>query len=385
MSDTEVLLADTQGVDATPRRVMDWPAIFAGAAIAAGVTVVLTGFTTALGLGSISAEPGEQGGGFMGVLVALFAFLGMLLAYALGGYVAGRMRTRAAGVSSDETMARDGTHGLTVWAVGTLLATLLTVMIATGGLRTVGNAAASLAEAGGSAVGGALQGTGQVVGGVVSGAGQVAGGAISGAGQAIGGLAQGAGQAAGGGGLQDMLPGGMQANPIDYLADQLLRPQPGATTNFSNEAIRRELGNILGNVIRTGELSEADRTYLVQALAARTELSEQEINQRLDQTVQSITAIRDDAQQRLDQARTQAEELAAQAKAEAERLQAEAQARLEEAKQTAIDATEAARKAAIWTALLLAISSIVAAGVAFAAAVKGGQDRDSGRFWLRRS
>ncbi|MBA4491683.1 hypothetical protein H1S04_13145 [Paracoccus sp. S1E-3] len=321
----------------------------------------------------------------MGTLIALFAFLGMLLAYALGGYVAGRMRTPASGISTDETVARDGTHGLTVWAVGTLLATLLTVMVATSGLRTVGNTAASLAEAGGSAVGGALQGTGQVVGGVVSGAGQVAGGAISGAGQAIGGIAQGAGEAAGGDSMQNMLPGGFQANPIDYLTDQLLRPQPGVTTtNFSNEAIRREIGNIFGNVVRTGELSDADRAYLVQALAARTELPEQEINQRIDQAVETVTTLRNEAQQRLDEARAQAEELATQARAEAERLQTEAQTRLEEAKQAAIDAAEAARKTAVWTAFLLAASSIVAAAVAFVAAIKGGQDRDSGRFWLHR-
>ncbi|MBC9247517.1 hypothetical protein H4P12_12545 [Paracoccus sp. 11-3] len=334
----------------------------------------------------MSAEPGRGIGGFTGALVALFAFLGMLLSYALGGYIAGRMRTPVPGIGADEVAARDGTHGLTVWAVGTLLATFFALSLAAGGLRTVGNTAAAVAEAGGAAVGGALQGTGQVVGGVVSGVGQVAGGAISGAGQAVGGLSQGAGEAAGTNGFQDMLPPGLQSNPIDYLTDQLLRPQQQTTpTTFSDEAIRREVGNIIGNIVRTGELSDADRTYLVQALAARTQLSEQEINQRIDQSVQSITAIREEAQQRLDEARAQAEDLAQQARAEAERLQTEAQAQLDEARQAAIDAAESARKAAVWSALLLAVSSIISALVAFAAAIKGGQDRDHGRFWLRRS
>ena len=105
--------------DATPpRSIMDWPAILSGAAIAAGAMVVFTGFTAAIGLGSVSAEPGEGLGTFASILVGLFAFLSTLASYALGGYVAGRMRTPATAtaspttVTADETRARDGVHGL---------------------------------------------------------------------------------------------------------------------------------------------------------------------------------------------------------------------------------------------------------------------------------
>ncbi|RJL06099.1 hypothetical protein D3P06_04780 [Paracoccus aestuarii] len=36
---------------------VDWPAVFAGAVIAAGASIVFTGFTAAIGLGSVSADP----------------------------------------------------------------------------------------------------------------------------------------------------------------------------------------------------------------------------------------------------------------------------------------------------------------------------------------
>ena len=73
---------------------VDWASILAGAAIAAGASVVFTGFTAAIGLGSVSAEPGEGLGTFALILVGLFAFASMVAVYGLGGYVSGRMRRR---------------------------------------------------------------------------------------------------------------------------------------------------------------------------------------------------------------------------------------------------------------------------------------------------
>ncbi|WP_246020736.1 hypothetical protein [Paracoccus subflavus] len=364
-----------------PRRIMDWPAILSGAAIAAGAMVVFTGFTAAIGLGSVSAEPDEGLGTFAAILVGLFAFLSTLAAYALGGYVAGRMRTPTTGIGADETRARDGVHGLTVWAVGTLVSAILTLGILSGGVRAVGSAAGTVVEAGGSAVGGALQGAGQLAGGVVGGVGQVAGGVISGAGQAAGGALQGAGQAAGEGTLQDMLPEGMQQNPMDYITNRLLRPEETASNAFSDEAIRNEIAGMMGTVLRTGELPQEDRDYLVRALAARTQLTQPEVEARVDEAVTQVQDLRAEAEQRLEEARAQAQEAIDTAQAEAQRLQDEAQQRLEEARQSAIDAAESARSAAVWSAFLLAASTLIAGAVAFLAAIRGGRDRDDGRVW----
>jgi ElaB/YqjD/DUF883 family membrane-anchored ribosome-binding protein len=386
---------------ARARSVVDWPAIIAGAAIAAGATVVLTGFTTAMGLGSVSAEPGEGMGMFAAILVGLFGFVTMVASYALGGYVAGRMRTRQAGVEPDEVKARDGVHGLTVWAVGTLLGAILTLGLLSGGIRAAGNAASTVVEAGGSAVGGALQGAGQVAGGVVGGVGQLAGGAISGAGQLAGGALQGVGNAAGEGGLTDMLPQGMQQNPLEYITDRLLRADAGAAPGgaaapagdtaatagapapqtASDETLRREITGIIASVVRTGELADGDREYLIDAVAARTQLSEDEVETRVDQAVTEVQDLRAEAEQKLEEARAKAEEAMAAAKAEAEKLRAEAEQKLEETRQAAIDAAEAARSGAVWTAFFLAASSLIAGVAAFLAAIRGGQDRDTGRVW----
>ena len=92
---------------------------------------------------------------------------------------------------------------------------------------------------------------------------------MSGAGQAVGGAAAGVGQAAEGT-LGDALPEGLASNPLDYLTDGLLRQNTPAA-GYSEAALRREVSGILMSLIRTGEISETDRQYLVSAAAARTQ------------------------------------------------------------------------------------------------------------------
>ncbi|AXC51310.1 hypothetical protein DRW48_14305 [Paracoccus suum] len=371
------------------RGYVDWGAIFAGAAIAAGVSVIMTAFAAALGLGSISDE-GVSGFGL--VLTALFTVISMVAAYMLGGYIAGRMRRRVDGAASEEVTARDGIHGLVVWSLGTLLGGFLAVSAITGGAKAVGSAAGTAIEAAGSAVGGIAQG-----------AGNLAGGAISGVGQAVGGVASGAGQAAGPA-LADMLPQGMTSNPLDYITDTLLRPAarkveaagspsqavaqtpiPGSPTGTTvGEAaarptpatpgqtgdVRAEIVGILANVLRTGEISDADRNYAAELVAQHTNLSKEEVDQRVNSAIDGTQKLRAEAEAKLKEVQDQAAKL----KADAEQAAAEA-------KQKAIDAAETARHSAILSAFLLAASSLIAAAAAYIGAVKGGRHRDEGKLW----
>lgn len=326
----------------------------------------------------MSPEESEGLGTFALVLVGLFAFLAMVAVYGLGGYVAGRMRRRSA-ASEDESEARDGIHGLTVWALGMLLTGFVAAGAISNGARVAGNAAGTAVEAAGSAVGGVAQGAGQLVGGVAGGVGQVAGGAISSVGQLAGGAASTMGGDAGG--------GSMSGNPLDYVTDRFLRSEQASPDQFSNDQIRNEVVNILATVLRTGEVPEDDLDYLRDALAARTEFTPSQIDARVEQAVQQAQDLRAEAEQRLDDARAQAEEAMAAAESRAQELRAEAEQKLQEAKDQAIAAAEMARHAAIWSALFLAVSSLVAAVTAWIAAIKGGADRDAGRVWsgLRRS
>jgi MFS family permease len=66
-----------------------------------------------------------------GALAASWFVAVELFACGLGGYLAGRLRTRWARVHDDEVYFRDTAHGLLVWAVGAVFtAALLTLSAA---------------------------------------------------------------------------------------------------------------------------------------------------------------------------------------------------------------------------------------------------------------
>ena len=173
----------------------------------------------------------------------------------------------------------------------------------------------------------------------------------------------------------------MGGNPLDYVTDRLLRSEAAAPDQFSNEAIRSEVGNILSSILRTGEVDDSDLDYLRDALAARTDLTPAQIDARVEQAVTGAQDLRAEAEARIEEARTQAEQALAQAEQRAQELQAEAEQRLQEAQDAAIAAAESARRGAVWSALFLAVSSLIAGLAAWMGAIKGGSDRDAGRVW----
>ncbi len=139
------------------RTAVSWGAIFAGAAAAAALSLILLLLGTGLGLSSVSpwATEGIDAGTF-GVSSILWITFMQLAASAMGGYIAGRLRTKWAAVHADEVYFRDTAHGFLAWAVATLgTAALLTSVIGTivgGGIQAGASLAGSAASA---AVGGA--------------------------------------------------------------------------------------------------------------------------------------------------------------------------------------------------------------------------------------
>ena len=69
------------------------------------------------------------------ILSGLYLVLVALAAYGLGGYVAGRLRSKLAPASADEIEFRDGVHGLLVWSLATLLTATLLVFAASAATR----------------------------------------------------------------------------------------------------------------------------------------------------------------------------------------------------------------------------------------------------------
>jgi hypothetical protein len=120
--------ADSTRADASA---VSWGAIVAGAATAAALSLILLILGTGLGLSSASpwAHHGVGSASF-GVSTILWVTLTQIAASGMGGYLAGRLRTRWLGVHTDEVYFRDTAHGFLAWAVASLAtAALLTSVI----------------------------------------------------------------------------------------------------------------------------------------------------------------------------------------------------------------------------------------------------------------
>lgn len=330
---------------------IDWPAVLGGAVVAAAIGGLFTAFGGALGLSTISAEPGEGSFNFWLFVTALWLVISLVVSYLAGGYIAGRMRRRVDDATADEVSARDGINGLVVWALGMLVTAWMAAGAITGAVSTVGNAA-------GSAVGGLVQGAGSVV----QGAGSAVGGAVQGVAKAVGAA----------------VPDDSNEGLMDYINSTLMRPEVGAmrqgvqqadgttsagTPSMDDTELARQSGVILGNVLRTGEISDEDRAFMIAAVARRTGQSEAEVEARVDQAITTVKETRE-----------RAEAAVVEARAEAERL-------AKEAEEAAIAAAETVRKSAILTAFLLTAAALVAGAAAVSGAVRGGRHRDEGRIW----
>jgi len=305
---------------------IDWAAVAGGGVVAVAVGSVFVGFGAAVGLSVIPAVPGDGSFNIMVIVSAVWIVLTLVSSHAAGGYIAGRMRRRVDRVDVEEVTARDGINGLVVWGLGIVMSVIL--------LGT----AVSLA---------------------VSTAASVAGSAATTTGPVAGGMAQGALSAAGA-----LMQNAVPEQPTGYASSSLLRPALAGTGTAGDPGeTAAATAAILGNVASTGEVSDAERTYLVSAVVARAGASQPEAASRVDAAILAVQT-----------ARTNALKQAADLQAEADRL-------AQDGIDAAIAAAEAARVSAILKAFLLAAAALVAAAASYVAAVRGGRHRDDGRIF----
>lgn len=320
---------------------VSWCAVFAGAVASAALSLILLLLGTGFGLTLVSPWTNE---GVSGTTFGITSIVGItvisLLASALGGYLAGRLRTRWVNTANDEVYFRDTAHGFLSWSVATL---------ATAALLT------------------------SVVGSIIS------GGVKAGA-EVVSGAAKAAGTAAAGGAAamaaQSDEGGANDGSPLPYLLDSLLRrdaaapvadtpypitnpenpldpnatnnPQttPGAATTTSGNGNAQtarptgEIARIFMHAVRNGSLPEADAKYVGQLVSQTTGLSQQAAEQRVTETFTTL------------------------------------QTTLREAETTAREAADTARKVSSRTSLWLFISLLIGAFVASLMAVYGGRQRD---------
>jgi hypothetical protein len=206
---------------------VSWGAVVAGAFVAAALSLALLALGTGVGLSAVSpwANAGASASQ-VGWTAIIWLVLIQIIASSIGGYLAGRLRTKWISVHTHEVYFRDTAHGLLVWAVGLVVTAVF------------------LASATTSLIGGAAR----------------AGATASGPDQS-----------------QDY------AGPNGYFVDALLRPN---TLNAAqdNTSVHGEVAVILANDLRHGSIPPADKSYLAQIVASKTGVSEPEAEKRVDDT-----------------------------------------------------------------------------------------------------
>jgi hypothetical protein len=136
-------IVEERPVSALPGADVHWSAVIAGAVAAAALSFVLLAFGTGLGLAVSSISPTWRDASFvLWFLSGLYFVFVALLSFGLGGYVAGRMRSRLT-AAGDETVFRDGMHGLLAWALAIVIGAVLAIGVAGVAVPGSGNAGPS--------------------------------------------------------------------------------------------------------------------------------------------------------------------------------------------------------------------------------------------------
>lgn len=220
---------------------VSWGAIIAGGTASAALTIVLLAFGAGVGFSVVSPWPdaGVSAASFT-IGAGLYLLVVAMLAASIGGYVAGRLRTKWTGVPTDEVYFRDTAHGLLAWAFATLLGMSVLAAIAT--------------------------------------------------------------QLAAGLSASPMRAAGIAATQVDAALDRLLRPAssnaPRADARTADDVrdMRGELGRLISpGLVAGAEFPAAERGYIAQIVEMRTGLPLADAERRTTEIITSIKATADDA------------------------------------------------------------------------------------------
>lgn len=224
------------------RSAVSWPAVIAGGFAGAALSLVLLAFGGAMGFSSVSpwANSGLSTGAFK-LATGIYLIIVAMLSSTIGGYIAGRLRTKWVGAHTEEVTFRDTAHGFLAWCTATLI-----------GAAALGGAATYV-------LGGGPVGTAQ----------------------------EGGASAA-------------RSASVEYFTDMLMRSATGAQVEparvTANEAARHEAMTILGrSLTQRADLPAADRSYLAQLVSARTGLPAADADRRVSDVVNQAKTATDQA------------------------------------------------------------------------------------------
>jgi hypothetical protein len=217
-------------VDESPA--VSWAAVVAGAVAAAALTLVLLAFGAGMGFSSVSpwGNSGVSTSTFQ-ISAGIYLIVVAMLASTIGGFIAGRLRTKWVGVHTHEVFFRDTAHGFLAW-----------------GLATVVSAAFLAAAAS------------NIAGGVSSGLAPTAGGPMD-----------------------------------YYVDALLRSNSTASQNTTDLRAIRLEIARILTSGLRGGDVPAPDRTYVAQVVAARTGLNQADADKRVSDVINQAKTALDNA------------------------------------------------------------------------------------------
>jgi hypothetical protein len=110
----------------TAIRQIQWSPIILGALAATAMSFILVTFGATVGLGVTSTAPTwRDTSAALWILSGLYLILQAMLSFALGGYIAGRVRASGITATTDEVEHADGLHGLGVWALAVVMGAVL--------------------------------------------------------------------------------------------------------------------------------------------------------------------------------------------------------------------------------------------------------------------
>lgn len=105
---------------------ISWGAIIGGAAGASALSLLLMILGVGLGMSTVSPWSNEGiSATTFGVSTILWLTFTQLLSSGMGGYLAGRLRTKWRDTDADEVYFRDTAHGFLAWAVAALTSAAL--------------------------------------------------------------------------------------------------------------------------------------------------------------------------------------------------------------------------------------------------------------------
>jgi hypothetical protein len=134
---------------------VSWAAIIGGALTAVAVTLLLVALGAGIGLSSVSPwSSSNPTVTTFTLLAAVWLIIVQWLSSGLGGYLAGRLRTKWVGLHTDEVFFRDTAHGFLAWALASVLVAVFATSSVSSAVRTATHAISSVA---GSAASGATQ------------------------------------------------------------------------------------------------------------------------------------------------------------------------------------------------------------------------------------